>query len=159
MNTSLLLQNRRNFLSLLDGLTINEVNVVPANFNNNLVWHLGHIIVTQQMLCYQLSGLEPVIDVASFVNYRRGTKPDGVVTEDEYNRFKELSIELMEKFLHDYEQGIFKEYTPVTITYGGPLTINSIDDAVSFITLHEGLHYGYSLALKRAVVQQAALSV
>ncbi len=27
--------------------------VYPPNFNNNLIWNIGHILVTQQLLCYR----------------------------------------------------------------------------------------------------------
>ncbi|WP_407635809.1 DinB family protein [Solitalea canadensis] len=41
--------------------TIDQLNKVPAGFNNNLIWNIGHEIVAQQALIYKSSGLEGYI--------------------------------------------------------------------------------------------------
>lgn len=45
------------FIHLCKDLTIEQLNKIPEGFNNNIVWNFGHIIVTQQMLCYGYSDL------------------------------------------------------------------------------------------------------
>jgi hypothetical protein len=38
-------QNREAFIRLLDGLIIEQLNEIPAGFNNNIAWNFGHMIV------------------------------------------------------------------------------------------------------------------
>ena len=41
-------QNRKNMLNLLRGYTLEQINKIPAGFNNNLVWNAGHSLFAQQ---------------------------------------------------------------------------------------------------------------
>ena len=53
---------RNNVLKAIEGLTLNQLNTIPKGFKNNIIWNVAHIVVTQQLLCYKLSGLEMVLD-------------------------------------------------------------------------------------------------
>jgi hypothetical protein len=39
----------------LSGYNLDQLNTIPEGFNNNLIWNIGHIIVSQQLLVYKLS--------------------------------------------------------------------------------------------------------
>ena len=49
--------SRRHYLKFFDGYTLEQLNRIPEGFSNNLIWNIGHIIVSQQSLVYRLSGL------------------------------------------------------------------------------------------------------
>ena len=55
-------QTKANFLKLVDGLTVEQLNKIPAGFNNNIIWNYAHTISAQQVLCYRLAGVTPVVD-------------------------------------------------------------------------------------------------
>jgi len=48
-------------LEYFDNYTLEQLNKIPEGFSNNLIWNIGHIIVTQQVLIYKLSNLQGYI--------------------------------------------------------------------------------------------------
>ena len=49
---------RNNIINAIEGLSLEELNTVPKGFNNNVIWNVGHVVATQQLLCYKFSGLK-----------------------------------------------------------------------------------------------------
>ena len=60
--------NEKQILKLVEGLSIEQLNKVPARFNNNIICNLGHLICSLQTLCYKLSGLDPRISLNDVLN-------------------------------------------------------------------------------------------
>lgn len=142
-------QPRQFLISLTEQLTLAQLNQVPAGFNNNIIWNLGHIIAAQQKICYWRVGLPIRVSDTFFGLYTSDTKPERPVTPAELNEIKESMISTVDQLEKDYANGIFADYTPWNTRYG--VAINSIEDAISFLPFHEGLHLGYIQALKRVI--------
>ena len=140
---------RQNILKMVDGLTTEQLNKIPEGFNNNLAWHLGHVLITQQLLNYKLAGLSPNVSDEWIAKYRKGTKPEAVISEAEIAAIKEqltTSISLLEK---NFSEGIFKNYKTYPTSYGIELT--SIDDAIIFNNVHEAMHLGNVISMRKLV--------
>ena len=142
-------QTRLYFLSLIDGLTAQQLNEIPAGFNNNIIWNLGHLLASQQSICYVRSGNSMVIDEKYLRAYKPETKPGPFVEEAEIEEMKKLFITAIDQFEKDYENGLFSSYTAFSSRYG--INVNNIDEAISFLLFHEALHVGYIMAMKHAV--------
>ena len=140
-------QTRSNFLKLVDGHSLATLNQIPVGFNNNLLWNLGHILVSTQLLVYKPAGLAMRIEEPIIEKYRRGSKPDGKANSAEVEQLKGLAISTLDALESDYEAGTFTQFEPYITGYGIPL--NSVEDAIRFVPLHEAMHLGYSMALKR----------
>ncbi len=140
---------RKLFIQLMDGLSMDELNKIPEGFNNNIIWNFGHVIVSQQMLCYKLSGLPLKIDEAYVLKYSKGTKPDTYLDEKELDFLKELSVSLINILVDDMDKNLFSNYKEYQTSFNVKLL--SVKDAVKFLTMHEGMHYGYVLALKKLI--------
>ena len=41
----------------LEKYTLEQLNTIPEGFSNTIFWNIAHIVVTQQLLVYKLSGL------------------------------------------------------------------------------------------------------
>lgn len=149
MNLSTTRQTRANFTRLLSGMSLEAVNHIPDGFNNNLIWNFGHIIATQQLLTYSLSGLEPKVDEEVLAAFRKGTKPEKVHTTAELEGLKRLASTTLEQLEADLSEGLFDDFESYPTSYGIELT--SIKEAVAFNEVHEALHLGYAMALKRAL--------
>jgi uncharacterized protein YbgA (DUF1722 family) len=138
---------RKNALGLIKGLNEEQLNHIPKPFNNNLIWNLGHMLVTQQLLCYRLSGNESFLSNELIEKYRKGSQPDSQVSSEEINHLKEWLKESPEMLERDYNLGMFKTYKEYPTSYG--VTLRSIEDAVIFNNMHESMHLGTLIALKK----------
>ncbi len=146
MNTFTLLKtSRQNALDLIQNLSDIQLNLIPEGFSNNMIWNLGHLVVTQQLLCYKLSNLDCHVTDEMIGKYRKGTKPEQDASPEEIALIKKLALELVDTTEKEYKDKIFKEYNPYMTSYNVELT--SIEDALNFNNIHEGLHYGYMRAL------------
>lgn len=145
----LLRKTRENFQRILAGFTIEELNEIPAGFNNNLVWNFAHIIVTQQVLCYKLSGNTPVVNQELINNYKKGSKPQQFVTAEGLNHLKSLSANTIDQLEEDYNKGLFKSLEKYQTSYGVELA--SIEDAIQFDIAHEAMHLGGIMALRKMI--------
>lgn len=139
-------------LSIIEPLTIQQLNHIPTGFNNNPIWNLAHLISGQQGICYTRAGVPVVVDDKYYTPYRPDTKPQGFVNADDIARVRELFISTIDKLEEDYHAGIFSNYQPMTTRYG--VTLSNIEEAIRFLAFHEGLHFGYIMALKRVVLEE-----
>lgn len=140
---------RENALKTIDGFSIEELNRIPEGFNNNLIWHLGHMVVTQQLLVYGLSGLPKNVSDEWIAKYRKGTKPESEVSVQECEQIKSKFISTVDQMQADFEKGIFKEFKTYPTSFG--YTMTSIEDAISFNCAHEAMHLGNLISMKKMV--------
>jgi hypothetical protein len=89
---------------------LEQLNKIPDGFSNNLIWNIGHIIVSQQGLVYRLSGLSSYIEESLVETFKNGLKPTGSTTSEEVNKLKDLLISLIEKTKSDYHEGKFTSH-------------------------------------------------
>lgn len=149
MNLSTTRQARANFIRLLSDRSLEAVNHIPEGFNNNLIWNFGHIIATQQLLTYSLSGQAPKVEEDILAAFRKGTKPEKVHTTAELEGLKRLATTTIDQFESDLAAGLFESFEPYPTSFG--VELRSIEDAIAFNAAHEALHLGYAMALKRAL--------
>ncbi len=142
-------KSRELILQLIKDLTLEQVHIIPEGFNNNIAWNIAHLVVTQQLLHYKLSGLQCLIPDDLIENYRKGTKPSKPFSEEEFLEVKELLIGLPGTLKEDYASGIFQNYTEYATSTG--YVLSSFEKAVAFNNLHEGIHLGVIMALKKLV--------
>lgn len=145
------LPNTRKYLNdVLENNSLEDLNKIPQGFNNNIFWNVAHLVVSQQILVYKLSGLPLMVSDELVEKYRKGSKPEAPLTEADVEEIKGLLFSPIEKTKEDYNNGVFKEYQEyVVITTGN--TLKSVEDALQFTVFHEGLHIGYIQALSRAI--------
>ncbi|MDO4228436.1 MAG: DinB family protein [Capnocytophaga sp.] len=137
---------RTKLLYYLENLSPKQLAKIPTGFNNNVLWNIAHCIATQQILCYKLSGITPLVSNEFIETYRKGTAPDGhIPSEEEINSLKKLLFSTQEQLQLDYQQGIFANYNTYMTSYGFELT--GIEDAINFNNTHESMHLGTVIAL------------
>jgi hypothetical protein len=143
---------RAKWLTSLGNLSNEELNKIPTGFSNNLAWQLGHVVVSQQLLCYKLSGNSFVIDENLIDLYKNGSKPERKFSDQEIEQMKGYLIGTVDQLVVDLANGMFNNFTPYKVsTYPG-FTLENIEDAIKFIVSHDALHYGCSLIMKKLVV-------
>ena len=145
----IVLKNRKIMQSFLDAFSLEDLNKVPEKFNNNLIWNIAHLVVTQQLLTYSLSGLPMQISDELVEKYKKGSMVDGNVSQEEINEIKGLLFSTIEQTKEDYEKGVFNSFQPYTTSTNS--TLKSFEEAMEFNNFHEGIHLGYILALKKSL--------
>lgn len=144
-----LLATRHNYLSAIEGLSLDQLNVVPEGFSNSIAWNLAHALVTQQLLMYGLSGNTFRIDPRWVERYRKGTRADEPMPAATLAEVKRSMIHTVDLARQDLADGMFVQYQPYTTSFG--VQLRSIEDAIRFNNIHEGLHLGYLMAMKHLV--------
>ena len=143
------IKNRIILNSFLEKYSLEQLNLVPEGFRNNMFWNIAHTVVTQQLLIYNFSGLPMMVSDEMVAKYRKGTKTEHNASQAEVNEIKALLFTTIEKTKEDYNKSIFKLYKEYTVSTGSTLT--KVEDAITFNNFHEGIHLGYILALKKSL--------
>ena len=142
-------KTRQALLNLIQDLTVEELNEIPAGFNNNIIWNVAHLTAAQQGVCYLRAGLDLKIEEQYFLFYKPESKPEQFVNAEEVEKIKQMLLSTLDQLQADHQQNVFTNYIPWTTRYG--VNIKNIEEALDFLPFHEGLHLGYIMALKRVV--------
>ncbi len=146
----LIRKTRSKALEIISGLSIPELNKIPEGFNNNIIWHLGHLIAAQEGIFYLRGKLELNVENEFFNSFKNGSRPDREILAEELENIKSLLFSSLDQFESDLEKNTFHNYPAWTTSMG--IEINSIEDAINFLPFHEGLHLGYIMAYKRILL-------
>ncbi len=124
---------------------------IPSGFSNNLLWNLGHLVVTQELLCYKLSGQSLTLSDEIIEDFQKGSSPAQWDSPSAYldqlpsfmQQFKDSPALLKER----YESGALGEFTEYQTTPG--VVLHNIEEAIAFNNIHDGMHLGIMLALRK----------
>ncbi|MBI1228303.1 MAG: DinB family protein [Bacteroidetes bacterium] len=139
---------REFLLKQIEGLSAEQLNKIPEGYSNNIIWNIGHLICSQQSLCYFRSGLTIKVDDKYYSPYKTFTKPDGFIDEQEIAIIKNLLLTTIDDWQLDYANNIFNNYSAsegILKVYG--VELSTIEDAIEFLLYHEGFHSGYIISL------------
>ena len=145
----ILKKSRQLTLKAINGLTLDQIHTIPDGFKNNIAWNVAHLVVTQQLLQYKLSGLDCLVPDELIEEHRKGTVPTKKFTEEEFEEVTELLVGLPDTLEEDFNEGIFENYNAYETSTG--FVLDSFETAVNFNNYHEGIHLGVILALKKLV--------
>lgn len=136
-------------IKVLDSHSLEQLNKIPEGFNNNLIWNIGHCIATQQVLVYKLSGLPTLVSDEFITKYKKGSKPEGDVSQEEVLEIKELLSTTAEQTIEDFRNQLFISYNEYTTSMG--FTLRNVEDALNFNNYHEGIHTGIIMNIRKLV--------
>lgn len=141
--------SRKVLSQFLEKHTLEELNTIPNGFSNNLIWNIGHIIVVQQMLVYNLSSLPMLVSSEMIEKYKKGTKPEHNADQNEIEEMKRLLFSTIDHSEVDFTNKIFKTYLEFTTMSG--FTVKTAQDAMAFNYYHEGLHTGIMMQIRKFI--------
>ena len=141
---------RNNTLEVVKNLSLEQVNKVPEGFTGNVAWHVGHMVSTHRGLIYQLNGAGNDMEKEFVLKFKKGSVPESDLAQDEWDYILKKLISQVEDLEKDLvNNNIWGETHEYSTSYN--YTITSLDEAVKFSNLHQALHLGYVMALKRSI--------
>ncbi|MBM3265924.1 MAG: DinB family protein [candidate division Zixibacteria bacterium] len=151
MNAIQVLQAGRRYLkSLVDDLSESQLTLIPNGYNNNVLWHLGHLVAIQQALHYRRAGLPMYIDDVFMERFDKDSSPRRWNAKPDVGEIMRLLTDLPDRLLADYEAGKFiGPYDGFTTRSG--FSLKTVEDAFLFNNFHEGIHTGNVMAMKKAL--------
>ncbi len=129
------------------GLSREQLLAIPAGAENNVLWNVGHIVLSHYRLIYRPCGATvPVPDTwenwflpgSSPANW----KPTGPAIDEVLAEFHGQT----DRIQTDFHNGLFKNYKAFQLKSGDSLA--SLDEALAFNLMHEGIHIGALIALR-----------
>ncbi|KOP36876.1 MULTISPECIES: DinB family protein [unclassified Flavobacterium] len=140
---------REILVKILDHHSLEQLNKIPDGFKNNLIWNIGHCIASQQILVYKLSGLPLQVSDELIAKYSKGTKPEADVSQEEVNEIRDLLTQTLLQTEKDYNDNVFKNYNQYTTSMG--FDLKNVQDALDFVSYHEGIHTGIIMGIKKFI--------
>ncbi|MEH7181243.1 DinB family protein [Neobacillus vireti] len=134
------------FIKNVEALEEGQVDVQPEGFNNNLHWHIGHVLTTAEIFMFGFPKNTSHLSANYLDLFSKGTKPAdwqgdvpsvAVLTtqlKDQLKRMKEISVESISQRLEEPFLG--------QETFG---------ELINFALFHENLHLGQIQAMKRVI--------
>ena len=139
-----------NILSqILENNSLEKLNMIPDGFKNNLIWNIAHVVVVQQILVYNFSGLPMMVSDEMVEKYKKGTQPEHDATQAEVDEIKSLLNKTIAQTKEDFDNGVFKNYIEYPTSTG--FVIKTAVDAIAFNNFHEGLHIGIIMGLRKFI--------
>ncbi|MFM7021537.1 MAG: DinB family protein [Flavobacteriales bacterium] len=138
---------RKKLLDYLDTTPLEKLLIIPQGCNNNMLWQIGHCVISQQRLLYTLSGLPMNVSENYFLNFKIGTSPKDWTATPDIEEVRASLIATVNKLKADLEAGVFKEYKPYKTSSG--LVLNNVGEAFVYSNYHEGIHIGNLEIFKR----------
>ena len=145
----ILIKTRAIVLHYISGLSLDQMHVIPEGFNNHIAWNIAHLVVTQQLLHYKLSGKDCLVSDDLITAYKKGSKPSNIFSQEEFDEVITLFKGLPKTLEEDYESSIFSEYDSYKTSTG--FVIDTMEKAIIFNNFHESLHLGVIMSLRKLV--------
>lgn len=143
------LQNRKLLRKLLLSLTPEQVNKIPEGFNNNIIWNCAHVISVQQSLAYFLYGLPMRMEKDFVKKFTADTRPQEVHTDGFIHLTGEKLLETSAWMQEDI--GLSEPSIKTPFTTAIKVDLNRMDETLSFINYHEGIHLGVVMSMIKKV--------
>lgn len=141
--------SRTRLTELIENLTVEQLNKIPDGLKTNIIWNIGHLLASQQLFMYKRTGLPFTIKTEIIEKYKSGTHARTDVSEKEIEYLKSVLFDALTQIRSDFDNGKFKEFDSFVTKRG--VEINTISDALSFHTFHEGVHLGWIWTIRKLV--------
>lgn len=134
------------------GLSQEQLLTVPRGSNNNILWNIGHVITDQCNMIYTPCGLPSPIPASYNALFDPGTSPADWKSPPDVEEVVRTATDLVHRIESDHTAGRFAFYTPLEFDDGNRL--DNFETALSHCNLHEAMHIGTIIALRRALASR-----
>ena len=111
------------------------------DFNNNILWNVGHLVAIQQLIVYGLSKTPFRTEQWIIDTFKNKTKPERYYDNTDVEKVLEVLLTTVPLMEQDFNKNAFGEQTPF-ISKSLHTTFDTMEAVISFNMFHEGLHTG-----------------
>lgn len=140
---------RKQIIDELEQHSLKQLLYTPVGYKNNLFWNAAHVLATQQLIHYYLTDNRMLVDIQFIQKYKKGTIGNTEVTEDDVTELKEMLESTPMQMFKDYRSEKLSYYRSYKTSFG--MTLESIEDAILYNNIHEAMHLGYMMAMKKNI--------
>lgn len=137
---------RSDVLMAVEGITAEQAEVVPANFNNNIRWNLGHIYLDQFLWIETLT--KETSEATRYFNqwFGFGTSPNDFTLETPtFEALKNLLREQPNVIRKQYQHRLAEEFEPIE------MGIYTIEQVLMRTVFHEGMHLQAMMDIRKCI--------
>ncbi len=132
----------------IEGLSEDQLRAVPKGAENNVLWNVGHIVLSNYRLIYRPTGVPVPLPSTWEGWFLPGTSPNdwgsnGPSVAEVLEQFETQ----VDRIATDHANGLFQTYKSFQLKSGSSL--GSVEEALAFNLMHEGIHIGAIIALRR----------
>jgi hypothetical protein len=129
---------RKLLLERTKDLTMDQYNIIPPGFNNNIIWNMGHILVVSENLLYENSPYQRPVHGFIKSRFEKGSVPEEIVREADILLIRQ-SLQQTAQF-YKICTGMDKPGNGAASMSGSGLNIIS-NEVMRFLIFHEEMHY------------------
>jgi hypothetical protein len=129
-----------------------RADVVPPGWKNNLRWHAGHLALVPRSLTRGLAGKPLGVSDEMVRWFRKGSSPAewGSVPVPSLAELARDLVDVIPELFDEFEGREGEPYERPYLTSAG-VALASPADALTFSFAHDGIHFGWIIALKRSL--------
>lgn len=142
-----LIEIRKHFIGFLTQFELKRLIYIPMGFKNHIFWNCAHALVTQQLMTYYLTGNEMIVEREWVMRFKKGTFGDQEISQDDVSKLIHLLQETPKQLQTDYFENKLSFFNSYETSFG--IRLESVQDAIRFNNLHESLHLGYIMAMRK----------
>jgi len=143
--------SRNRLLQLIETHNSEILFKIPAGFNNNIIWHIGHCITSQQRHMYMRSGSPMYITNEFMESFKIGSSPRSWKIIPDVNEVKHLLVETVNRLESDLESGLFVNYEPFDLPIG--FRVKNHVEALQAANYHEAEHSGIIFTYLKLIIK------
>jgi hypothetical protein len=140
-------------LGAVKSLSNDQLLKVPQNFNNNILWNVGHLLYSQCAFFYGLTQQPFPLPAGSADLYKSlfddATSPKTWNDHPDIPALLDQYASITDTIVADAKAGKFDGFKATELFPG--MTLHSVAEIAGFQCVHEGMHYGAISALKKFV--------
>jgi uncharacterized damage-inducible protein DinB len=139
---------RGSLLSFIQKLEEGTSEVQPNGFNNNIHWHIGHVLVSAEFFLFGYPKKSTHLPENYQELFKMGSKPGD--WKRDVPTVKELTEQLQSQAerINQLPEEFFTNKLPFTFPYGN---IETYGDLFAFMLYHEADHIGQMKAMNRLI--------
>lgn len=137
---------RSYILGVLENVTVEEAEVIPKGFNNNIRWNLGHIYLDQYLWIQAVTKEKAGVPEQFQAWFGYGTSPANFTSETPtIDELKNLLKEQPAQIKAQYGERLEEEFPPTE------MGMHTIEQVLVRTIFHEGMHLQTILDLKKCM--------